>query len=101
MQHEPPIGLDRSSLQHRLAANRRRRRGHFQLFEDVGQFHLQRAVDDDAQRAVGVVLPDEGHGLGEVRVRHGGHGDQELVGEEVLAGHGRQYPIPLPPAQAI
>ena len=51
------------------------------LLEQRLQVHLDRAVDDDAERALVVVLADEGERLGEMRIRHGGHGDQKVMRE--------------------
>ena len=43
--------------------------------------HIDRSIDDYAQRPLLVVLTDIGERLGEVGIDHAGHGDQEVMGE--------------------
>ncbi|MNV94251.1 hypothetical protein D3C71_1890310 [compost metagenome] len=88
MQHEATVGLYRATLvdRHLQGAGR----WHFvraQLLEDVGQVQLLRPVDHQAHGAMGVVLDDVREGLGEVRIGHVRHGDQELM-LEVARGEG-------------
>ena len=45
-------------------------------------------IDDDAERAVGVVLADEDHAFLEALVRHGGGGDQEAADQRGSSGAG-------------
>ena len=52
-----------------------------ELLKHVAQVHWQCAIDDDAERALGSVLADQRDCLRKVRVRHAGHGDQELVAQ--------------------
>ena len=84
---ESAIGLHRAPLHDRLLSQRARIQGHLELFEDIRKPHVQWPIDDDAERALFVVLPNIGDRLGEVRVRHRRHGDQKLIGEEIRAGH--------------
>jgi len=58
-----------------------------QLLENVGQVQLLWSVDHQAHGAIGVVLDDVREGLGEVRIGHVRHGDQELM-LEVARGEG-------------
>ena len=44
---------------------------------------LQRAVEDDAHRAVLAMSADQDHGLGEMRIGEGRHGDEHLAGQPV------------------
>ena len=87
MHDETAIGLHGPTLQDRLIAAHAGRRRHLQLLEHVGEPHLQRPIDDDAERAVRVMFPDERDRLREIAVGHRRHRDQELVRQEV-AGHG-------------
>ena len=54
--------------------------------EERLQRHVDRPVHDQAERALVVVLADVGKGLGEVRIGHVGHGDQEVM-REVTASY--------------
>ena len=49
------------------------------LLEQRRQRHVDRLVDDDAERAVRVVLADVGQRVRKMRIGHGGHGDQEVM----------------------
>ena len=51
------------------------------LFKQGLQGEIDGPIDDHPQRALFVVLTNEGKRLGEVGVRHGGHGDEKVVGE--------------------
>ena len=58
------------------------------LLEQRRQRHVDRLVDDDAERAVLVVLADVRQRMREMRIGHGRHGDQEMVGQIDRTGHG-------------
>ena len=81
VQHEAAVDLDRPAEHHRRFAQRLVAERHVDLLEQRRQRHLDRPVDDEAERALGVVLADVGQRMGEVRIRHAGHGDQEMMGE--------------------
>ena len=81
MQHEAPIGLHRSAAQDGLPGEPEVLRAQPQLLEDVAEVHRQRTVDHNAERTFRSVLADERHGLGEIRIGHAGHGDQELIAQ--------------------
>ena len=54
--------------------------------------HVGGPIDDDPHRAVFVVLGDVGQGAREVGIGHGGHGDQEVIGEvDGGRSHGRYF----------
>ena len=79
MQHQPARGLDRPAEQHRLQ-RRGLRSVDAELLVDLAQRQIvDLVVDDDAERAVVVVLADEDHALLEALVRHGRRGDQEAA----------------------
>ncbi|MNC74211.1 hypothetical protein D3C75_1255270 [compost metagenome] len=80
MQHEAAVGLYRATLVDRhLQGAGRRRFVRAQLLEDVGQAQFLWSVDHQAHGAMLIVLDDIREGLGEVRIGHVRHGDQELV----------------------
>jgi hypothetical protein len=93
MQDEAAALLDRAARQHADA----RRLGpvrDVQLSEQVGEGDLaERAVDDEAQRAVLAVRAEVDDRPLEARIAHLGHRDEELpregAGRLVGAGHGR------------
>jgi hypothetical protein len=51
------------------------------LVEQAGQIHVDRAIDDNPQRPVFVVLADIDEGMGKIRVFKRRHGDQEVIGQ--------------------
>ena len=51
------------------------------LLEQRLQVHFNRSVDNDSQGALVVVLADERQRPGEMRIRHVGHGDEEVMCE--------------------
>ena len=53
----------------------------FELFEYFAHTHRQRFVEDQPECASSAVVADQGNGLCEVRITHGRHGDQEMVGQ--------------------
>jgi hypothetical protein len=72
VQHEAAVHLHRAAVEDRRAAERRVGQLDLDLLEQRGERHLDRAVDDDAERAVRVVLADERERVSEVRIGHGG-----------------------------
>ena len=85
MQHEAAIGLHRAAEIHRQSGEQRLDlfilKRNADAFEQAGKPQFHRAIDDDADRAILVVLADVGQRAGKIRVGHGGHGDQEMIGE--------------------
>jgi hypothetical protein len=85
MQDKAAIGLHRAAEIHRQVGE-----AGFRGFvierdadpiEEPGQVHVGRTIDDDPDRAVCVVFADEGQRAGKIRIVHGRHGDQEVIGE--------------------
>ena len=81
MQHEAAIGLHRAAEIDRQVGQALGFELDVDFFEQAGQIHVDRAVDDDAQRTVLVVLADIDQGVGKIRIFHRRHGDQEMVGQ--------------------
>jgi putative thioredoxin len=55
-----------------------------ELRDHVRDLTLRRAVEDDPHRAVLVVLGDQDHGAGEVRIDQRRRGDQQLAAQRVI-----------------
>ncbi|MNC89693.1 hypothetical protein D3C83_56710 [compost metagenome] len=51
------------------------------MLEHVGELEVGGAVDDEAERALVVVLAEQRHGVIEIGVQEPRHGDQELIVE--------------------
>ena len=88
MQHEAAIDLHRAAEMHRAFAQPGVVERDVDLLEQRGQRHVGRLVDDDAERAVLVVLADVGERVRKMRIRHRRHGDQEVMREIGGRGHG-------------
>ena len=81
MQHETTIDLHRSAVMHARFPKIGIAQRNIDLFEECRQGHVDRLVDDDAERALVVVLANVDQGVGKVRIRHARHGDQEVMGQ--------------------
>ena len=81
MQHEPAVDLHRTAEMDGRRAQRVVGERDVDLLEQRRQRHVDRLVDDDAQRAVLVVLAHVRERVREMRIGHGRHGDQEVMGE--------------------
>ena len=86
VQHEAAIDLHGAAEMHRPLAQLGIGERNIDLLEERGQRHVRRLVDDDAERAVLVVLADVRQRVRKVRVRHRRHGDQEVMRE--IGGRG-------------
>src|SRR5450830_1089127 len=92
MQHETALDLHRTAEHHRAAIQLRHgvRRivNDFKLEIDAIEQdihgHVGRLVDDDAERAVLIVLAQIHHGASENRVQHRGHCYQKMIGQVEL-----------------
>jgi hypothetical protein len=73
--------LSVESAQHLLLAQRAGADLDLQLLENLVHAHRQRLVDDEAEGAARAVIANERHGLREVRIAHGRHRDQQLIGQ--------------------
>jgi len=91
MQHKAAVGVDRSALQHRQAADGGILRRQFHLSEHVAQCHLQRFIEHDAERAAVAVLADQRHAVGEIAVLERRHRDQQLIGQIRAIVHAGKY----------
>ena len=87
VQHEAAVDLDRAAEMHGRVADVGIRERNVDLLEQRRQHHVGRLVDDDAERAVLVVLADERQRVREIGIGHRRHGDQEVV-REVGGGTG-------------
>jgi len=87
VQHEAFLGADGSAEHHRTARRRRVGAGDRELLEQPAERQAGGAIDHDAEGAVLVVFTNQGHGGREVRIRHAGHGDQQLVGQVADVDH--------------
>ena len=81
MQHEAAVDLHRAAEVNGRGAQSVVGQRDVDLLEQRGQRHVDGLVHDDAQRAVLVVLAHVRERVGEMRIRHGRHGDQEVMGE--------------------
>jgi hypothetical protein len=64
----------------------RRQRLDIELFQQVLEARLlERAVDDDAHRALRCMGAHKDHALHEARIGHAGHGNEQLPGQEAVA----------------
>jgi hypothetical protein len=80
---DQPTGLwgHRSTVEHSCLGVTRRY-GKIQLFQHGTERHVfERAVDDEAERTVAVVLDEQDHGADEVRVAQGRRGDEKSGGD--------------------
>ena len=93
VQHESAVELHGSAEVDRRLAERLVGKGNVDLLEQGRELHVDRPVDDDTQRAVLVVLAHIGERVRKIRVRHGRHGDEEVVREIDRAGHQRRIVI--------
>jgi hypothetical protein len=73
---------------HRRFAQRRIGQRNVDLLEQRRERHVDRLVDHNAERAFGVVLAHVSEGVREMRIRHGRHGDQEMVRQIDRSSHG-------------
>ena len=87
MQDEAPIELHGSAEVDGRFAECVVGQGNVDLLEQRRQLHVDRPVHDDSQRAVLVVLAHKGQGVRKIRIRHGRHGDEEVVREIDRLGH--------------
>ena len=67
--------------------------GNVDLLEQRRQRHVDRLVHDDAERTVLVVLAHIGQRVRKIGIRHGRHGDEEVVREVDRPGHQRRIVI--------
>src|SRR5690606_38042143 len=74
-------GLHRAAEVHRPPRELARPQRYVDALEELPEVELERPVDHDPESAALVVLRDEDHRAVEVRVRHAGHGDQEVVAQ--------------------
>ena len=93
MQHEAAIDLHRTAEMDGRRAQRVVVERHVDLLEQRRERHVDRLVHHDAERAVLVVLAHEGERVREVRIGHGRHGDQEVMGEIHVVVVARCRPI--------
>ena len=92
MQNETTICLHRSAMHDELAADLERSGRKPQLFENIIEAHLERPVDHEPERALGIVLADESHRLYEIGIRERRHRDQQVVRQITrYARHGAKY----------
>ena len=92
MQHEAAIDLHGAAEMHRPLAQLGVGERDVDLLEQRGERHVRRLVDDDAERAVLVVLADVRQRVRKMRVRHRRHGDQEVMRE--IGGRGSAWRHP-------
>ena len=90
MQNKAAINLYGSAEMHGHTLEAHAVRRNLDLLQQTLQIHVGRAIDDDAQCAVFIVFADEGQRAGKVRINHGGHGDEKVLGE-VDAVHKSKY----------
>jgi glycine hydroxymethyltransferase len=81
VQHKPAFGLHRPAEIHRHLGEIRLLQRNIDLVEHLAHRQADRAVDHDSERAVLVVLAEVGQGTGKNAFLHGGHGNQEVVGQ--------------------
>jgi hypothetical protein len=90
MQHEAAIGLHRAAEIDRKLADIRRLSGTSIFSNSVAEIHVDRAVDDQPERALIVVLGNIDQRFGKIRVIHCRHGNEKMIGE-IHALHSRTY----------
>lgn len=102
VEDETSVGLDRAAEINGLRDEFSGVELEFYALEKRTESHVERAVDDDAQRALGVVFGDVGEGPHKMRVDHLGHGDQKVVREVVRDGfHARYFTLPQEGARCV
>jgi len=86
-QNEATLATDRTAVQYR--GTRRRLIGliQLQLCKQTTKIEAHGPIDDDAQRAFGVMFTNQGNGAVEIWIGHAGHGDQQLIAERILMIH--------------
>jgi hypothetical protein len=90
MQHEAAVQLYRATEIDRQFGQIFGFQLEVDLVEQAGQIHVDRAIDDNPQRPVFVVLADIDEGMGEIRVFKRRHGNQEVIGE-IYSIHGWNF----------
>ena len=100
MQHEAAVDLDGAAEMDGGVADVGVGERNVNLLEQRRQHHVGRLVDDDAERAVLVVLANEGQRVREIGIGHRRHGDQEVVREVGgRTSHGSNCNLRPPAAQ--
>jgi hypothetical protein len=79
VQHEAALRLNRAAVHDRPLGQATVREVERELAQHLAERQVARAVDDDAERAFGVVLADVSDGLVEIRIRHRWHRNQEVI----------------------
>ena len=84
VQHKAPVGLHRPAVMHGNFAAGFVTWRDFNLLQQRVQREICQVewpVDHHTQRALFVMLADKGQRFGEMRISHGGHGDQKMPGQ--------------------
>ena len=81
MQDESAIDLNGTAEVHRRFAQRGVLERNVDLLEQRRERHVDRLVDDNAERAFGIVLANVGERVRKMRIRHRRHCDQKVVGQ--------------------
>ena len=83
MQYKAALHLHRTTKHHRRARQQRYMRTDFQReikpLEEHIHGHVGGTIDDDTQRAAHMMFADINHGAAEYGIKHGGHGNQEMI----------------------
>jgi hypothetical protein len=81
MQHKTTIQLHRATKIDRQAGEAFGIELDINFVEQARQIHVDRTIDDNAQRAVLVVLANIDESVGKIRVFKRRHGDEEVIGQ--------------------
>jgi hypothetical protein len=87
MEHEAAVSLDRSTKEYGQIGEAFGLEGNIDFLQQGPETHVDRPIDDHAQRATRVMFRDIDQALGKIRVNHRRHGDEKMV-SQVDALHG-------------
>jgi hypothetical protein len=87
MQDKAAVGLYRPTQENRQAGKARSLQGDINSFQKRAETHVQRPIDDHAERAAIVVFGDVDQGPGKIRIYHCRHGNEKMV-SKIDALHG-------------
>ena len=87
MEHESPVALYRPAHVDRCGRDFLAAGFNIHVFEDFRQAHIHRAVDDDTQCTVFVMLANKRGGVMKIRIIKCRHGNEEMITERICNAH--------------
>lgn len=99
MQYEAAVGLHRPTKKYRQISKTVSFKRHVNFLEERCQAHVNRSIDDHAERALVIVFGDINKGSRKIRISHCGHGDEEVISQidalhtVILIADGNRYKV--------